>query len=151
MFFYKYLDTPKVKQQHPKHFIPRCLNNFVISIFHYPYGTSKRLQPFWKLYLELKSQTTKSFKSCSKMCISTSYGCRNLTLVFTLLESARPEHQALSYGFGTTITFCSNKVCALWSKLPRITPLLWHKPTHLVEIKGCSFAPFSFDFFFFLR
>lgn len=54
-----------------------------------------------------------------------------------------------SYGFGTTITFCSNKVCALWSKFPKITPLLWHKLIHLVEIKGCSFASFSSDFFFF--
>lgn len=29
-----------------------------------------------------------------------------------------------------------------------MTPLLWHKWTHLVEIKGCSLASFSFDFFF---
>lgn len=30
-----------------------------------------------------------------------------------------------------------------------MTPLLWHKWTHLVEIKGCSLASFSFDFFLF--
>lgn len=86
-----------------------------------------------QILTELKTQTTNSLKSCFYF---NTMQVQEPKFGFPVTESACLRHHVFtwfySYGFGTTVTVCTNKICALWSKLPRMTPLLWHKLTHLV-------------------